>query len=104
MTNRDEIAAHLSSSTPADGYQVLEVLETHGYRVVPAGLVPQFEDLDTVTRLLKVLGDVGGRIHNPVKCREAANQLEWLRDLAILVLRIDPDAMEQSDLEGRGRG
>jgi hypothetical protein len=96
MINRDEITAYLDRTASLGGDRQLEELETHGYRVVPAGLVPQFEDLDTVTRLLKVLGDVGGRIHNPVKCREAANQLEWLRDLAMLVLRIDPDAMEDA--------
>lgn len=31
-----------------------------------------------------------------IRCREAANQLDWLRELAMLVLRIDPDAMDQS--------
>lgn len=91
--DRERVAALISQNTPADGGDVLAVLELNGYAVVPQGLVPQFEDLDTVERLLKVLGDIGGQIHDPVKCRQARNQVQWLRDLALLVLRIDRDVM-----------
>lgn len=92
MVNRDAVALILGRRhSMADGYEVLGDLEGEGYRVVQAGMVPQFDDLDSIVSLLKVLGDIGGQIHDPRKAREAAHQIEWLRDLAILVLRIDRD-------------
>lgn len=72
--DRERVAALISQNTPADGGDVLTVLELNGYAVVPQGLVPQFEDLDSV----------------------AAAAVRALRDLALLVRRIDPAAMEHS--------
>lgn len=90
----ERVAEIISAGNSArTGHDLLADLEAEGYRVVPEGLVPQFEDLDTVERLLNVLGDIGGQVHDPVKCRQARNQIQWLRDLALLVLRIDRDVM-----------
>jgi hypothetical protein len=78
------------------GQEALEALEAEGYEVVRAGLVPQLDALDDAERMLDCLGEISGAIHDPGKARHAATQIRQLRELALLVLRIDRDDVDDA--------
>lgn len=98
MISRDAVAVILGRGhSMVDGHEILGNLEEAGYRVVRAGMVPQFDDLDDVAAMLSRLGSWGGQVqHNSIRARDASTTIRQLRDLAVLVLRIDPDAIDQT--------
>jgi len=77
--------------------RVLSELESAGYRVVPAGLVPQFDDLSEVADILNRLGNWSNSVHNSQQAKTSAALIRQLRDLACLVLRVDQEAGQSSE-------
>ncbi len=97
MIDRDRVAVILGQS--GGGYQALERLEVAGYRVVRAGLVPRLDALDESEQVLRQLSNIAGRIHSRTETGQAADQIRALRDLALVVLGIDRDDVDE---EGEG--
>jgi hypothetical protein len=97
MSDRDRIITILDQNRLLGGDRQLEMLEAEGYQVVPEGLVPQFDDLDDVSRMLDELGRISGVVqHNPATARDAARAIRQLRDLALTVLHIDRHSVGQT--------
>jgi hypothetical protein len=91
-----EHVIEILSGTNAGFSDPLEALETEGYQVVRAGLVPRIDALDDAEQMLDRLGSIIGAIHDPRKARDAATQIRQLRELALLVLRIDRDDVDEA--------
>lgn len=91
LIDRDHVAEVLRANPEG----ALEELEAEGYRVVRAGMVPRLDALDEVERMLDRLGGILGAIHDSRKTGEAAWQIQQLRKLALLVLGIDRDDVDE---------
>jgi NAD(P)-dependent dehydrogenase (short-subunit alcohol dehydrogenase family) len=97
MIDRDRVAVILGQS--GGGYEALERLEAAGYRVVRAGLVPRLDALDESEQMLRQLANIADHIHNRSDIGRAADQIRALRNLALVVLGIDRDDVDE---EGEG--
>lgn len=95
MIDRDRVAQIIGQDNSCiGGHQLLDHLEAEGYRVVRAGMVPKFDDLDSISMMLEVLAQrVDG---HSAEANQADLTLRTLRDLALLVLRIDRDDVDQT--------
>ena len=93
VDDEDRIVGILASGNATyTGAQLLDMLHDAGYRVVREAMVPQFEDLDVVAEVLAELGSHHGRVqHNYQDAAAASTTIRQLRELACLVLRVDPD-------------
>ena len=77
------------------GAQILDMLHTAGFRVVRAGMVPKFDDIDAVARMLDVLRGVSGfESASAEEINDASGLLTGLREAAMGVLRIGPGGLE----------
>lgn len=99
MIDRERVARILGDGVLDTGLGFLDSLEASGYRVVPAGLVPQFDDLSEVADILNRLGNWTNATHQPQQAKSAAILIRQLRDLACLVLRVDMESREDRDSE-----
>lgn len=81
----------------------LEALESEGYRVVRAGMVPHLDALDEAEQMLTRLWHISGAIHSPQEAGEAATQIRQLRELALMVLGIDRTDVDELDPQGGAR-
>jgi hypothetical protein len=99
MIDRDRVADIIHAGNQnAGGHEILERLETAGYRVVREGMVPQIEDLDATQWMLGAAQPLAGRLAGAAHdVRKASETVTLLRDLALVVLRIDRDDVDQVD-------
>ena len=98
MIDRERVARILGDGVLDTGLEMLDSLEAAGYRVMPEAMVPQLDDLQSITSMLSRVGGASINSVRPVnRAKESADLLIQLRDLACLVLRIDQSAREDLD-------
>jgi hypothetical protein len=99
VINRDRVAGIIGAGNPTtSGHDLLTRLEDAGYRVVRAGLVPRFDDLDDISRVMDDVGRFSGHVLNTSgEAKQAALTIRHLRDLALMVLRIERTDVDKTD-------
>lgn len=98
MIDRDRVADIIHAGNQnAGGHEILGRLETAGYRVVREGMVPRIEDLDATQWMLNAAQSAIQKLTSPHDARKASEQIAALRDLALVVLRIDRDDVDRVD-------
>jgi hypothetical protein len=99
VINRERVGELLADGNASfTGEQLLTRLEDNGYRVVRAGMVPMLDDLETVANMLHARPQVRtGGVMQRRDAVAAAELLDELRSWAIVLLRLDPDDVDDVD-------
>ncbi len=95
MIDREKVAALLYGGgvPPESGQELLERLEAAGYRVVRAGMVPDFAPLDSVQRRFRQLPAGAGCIDHSL-ARTVSDAVLAASAQSMVILGIDPSDVD----------